>query len=319
MRRGPVAGEGEVCEDPGSTTMSVADRAEAPTPLQSTIRAPVTLGGHGLHTGRHATVTVSPAAVDEGVVFLRVRRGSAPERIPALWRHATRRPLCTALAVGGGDPLLTVEHLLASLAALRIDNAVITVDGDELPIFDGSATRWCAALLKAGRRVQDRPRRHIRLLRPIEVVREHRILRLEPADRLTLDVGIALRGFGPLAWAGEVTPDGFVAEIAPARSFGRLKWALPLKLYSLAKRQPVLRGAGFRSTAVLWGGRVIGGMRVPDEPVRHRALDLIGDLSLAGLPILAHVTARHVGHEINGALVAKLMADPGSWTIEPAP
>lgn len=297
--------------------MNVPDLAGWPSVRQSTVSRPFTLCGRGLHTGRRATVTVSPAAAGEGIVFLRVRRAAAPERIPALWTHAVRRPLCTALAVGTGLPLLTVEHLLSALAALEIDNAAVTVDGDELPIFDGSALPWCDAILAAGRHELDAPRRSIRLLRTVEVAREHRLLRLEPADRLTLDVGIALMGFGPLGWSGAATPERFVAEIAPARSFGRLKWALPLKLYSLVKRQPVLRGAGFGTTAVLWGGRVLGGMRVPDEPVRHRVLDLLGDLSLAGLPILARVTARHVGHEINGALVAKLMGDPGAWAIEP--
>lgn len=274
--------------------------------------------GRGLHTGRRARVTVAPASADEGVFFLRDRRGARQERIPALWSHAVRRPLCTALAIGDGPPLLTVEHLLAALSALRIDNVAVTVEGDELPIFDGSALPWCTALRAAGRTEQASRRRCIRLLRPLEVVRGHRSVKLEPAERLSLDVAIALHKFGPLAWVGEVTPERFVDEVAPARSFGRLRWALPLKLYGLLKREPLLRGAHLGTTAVLWGGRVIGGMRVPDEPVRHRALDIIGDLSLIGHPVLAKVTARHTGHDLNAAMVAKLAAEPDAWEIDPA-
>jgi UDP-3-O-[3-hydroxymyristoyl] N-acetylglucosamine deacetylase len=118
-----------------------------------------------------------------------------------------------------------------------------------------------------------------------------------------------------MRWDGAITPESFVRDLAPSRSFGRLKWALPAKLYAYVTGRPVLRGASLSTTAAIVGGRIIGGMRVPDEPVRHRILDLVGDLSFAGHPILGRVTAAHTGHELNHALVAKLMCDGSAWEL----
>ena len=212
--------------------------------------------------------------------------------------------------------------MLAALAAHRIDNAAVDLDGPELPILDGSALPWCEAILDAGRREQAAARRYLRVRRAVEIVREGRAIRFlppdRPADGLLLDVSLPLAGFGEMAWRGRVDPAGFRAELAPSRSFGRLKWALPAKLCGLATGRPLLRGASLANTAAILGGRVIGGMRVPDEPARHRALDLVGDLALAGVPILARVEARRTGHDLNHAALARLMDTPAAWTLADA-
>ena len=271
--------------------------------------------GRGLHTARRAVVRVSPAPAGTGIVFERHLRGGRVILVPALWDRRVSQPLCTALRHADGPLIRTVEHLLAALSALRIDNARVELDAEELPIFNGSATPWCEAIAQAGRVELDAPRKVIRVLRRVEVRDGRRSLSIEPADELSIAGRLALAHFGEMSWEGVITPDRFTRDLAPSRSFGRLKWALPAKLYALATGRPVLRGAGFSTTAAIIGGRVIGGMTVPDEPVRHRILDLVGDLSLAGHPILGHLEAAHTGHELNHALVARLMRDPSAWEL----
>ena len=224
-----------------------------------------------------------------------------------------QQTLCTALASSDGSLFRTVEHLLASLSAFGIDNLSIEMESEEVPIFDGSATNWCTTLVDAGIVEQARMKRHIRVLKPVEFVHENRSIRVEPADGRFLSVRMDLAGFGDMSWHGEIDAGTFARDIAPARSFGRLKWALPLKFYHLFSGQPILRGANLHNVAAIWGNRVIGGMRLPDEPARHRALDVLGDLSLAGAPILGGVTAFRPGHDINYAFVAKLMQQTDAW------
>ncbi|MEA1835103.1 UDP-3-O-acyl-N-acetylglucosamine deacetylase [Methylobacterium durans] len=284
-------------------------------PRQATLAGAVTRSGRGLHTNRFATVRVVPAEAGTGIVFRRRMPDGAVASVPALWQYQVTQPLCTALQAPEGPLVRTVEHLLAALSAFAIDNAVVEIDAEELPIFDGSALPWCAAIREAGRAVLDAPRRRIRVRRHVEVRDGRRALSIAPADALVVEAELALAHLGAMRWEGRIGPDTFEGALAPARSFGRLKWALPLKLYAYATGRPILRGARFGTTAAIVGGRVVGGMRGPAEPVRHRVLDLVGDLSLAGHPILGHVRAAHTGHVLNHALVAKLMRDPSAWDL----
>lgn len=288
---------------------------EGGSPLQATLRMPFRRSGPGLHTGRRASVTVSPAPAGTGILFRRTLKDGSRVEVPALWRHRVSQPLCTALRTPEGPLLRTVEHLLAALSALAVDNALVEIDAEELPIFDGSATPWCEAILEAGRAEQEAPRRAIRVLREVAFEDGRRSLRVAPADSLVVAGRLSLAHFGEMAWEGAVTPESFVAELAPSRSFGRLKWALPARIYGHVTRKPLLRGANFRTTAAIVGGRIVGGMRLPDEPVRHRLMDLVGDLALAGHPILGRFVGAHIGHEVNHALLAKLMAQTDSWEL----
>lgn len=282
---------------------------------QATLAAAFERLGPGLHTGRRAKVQVSPAAAGSGILFRRRFEDGRSADVPALWRYRESQPLCTALRSPEGVLVRTVEHLLAALSAHRIDNALVEIDAEELPIFDGSALPWCAGIREAGRVEQDAPRRAVRVLRPVEVRAGERCLRVEPCDVLRISAHLALAHFPAMDWTGPVDPETFDHDLAPSRSFGRLKWAVPLKIYSALTGKPVLRGANLRTTAGILGSRVVGGMRVPDEPVRHRALDLVGDLALIGHPLLGHVTAAHTGHELNHALVARLMAEADAWEL----
>ncbi len=284
--------------------------------LRATLARPFSLSGRGLHTGRRTTAAVSPAPPGQGVVFVRT---DARTRAAADWRVRTRQPLCTALRCEDGRSLVrTVEHLLSALAALQVDDARVELDGEELPILDGSAAPWCDAVAAAGRvEAAGAPRAYLRVLAPVEVADGARRLRIAPAERLELEGELKLARFPEMRWAGVVTPDAYRRELAPARSFGRVKWALPAKLWSHATGRPLLRGATPRTVAAVVGGGVIGGMRFPDEFVRHRLLDLVGDLALMGAPVLGRLSGRDIGHELNHALAARLMETAGAWELRP--
>jgi UDP-3-O-[3-hydroxymyristoyl] N-acetylglucosamine deacetylase len=281
---------------------------------QATLAAAFERSGRSLHSGRYATVRVSPAPAGHGIVFRRHLTSGRTVDVPALWQYRQSQPLSSAIR-REGVLVRTIEHLMASLSALRIDNALAEIDADELPIFDGSAAPWCEAIRAAGRSEQPTPCRTIRVRRAVTVVRGQRRLRIEPGPGLYVTGHVALAHFGAIDWSGSVNPDSFEREIAPARSFGRYVRAMAGRAYGYFTRKDFLQGVSPGSAALLVRGRVLGGMRVPGEPVRHRILDLIGDLALAGHPIEGRVTAFHTGHELNHALVAALMGDPAAWEL----
>jgi UDP-3-O-[3-hydroxymyristoyl] N-acetylglucosamine deacetylase len=288
--------------------------ARAAPRLQATLSVPFERSGRSLHSGRHANVRVSPAPPDHGIVFRRHLRDGSAVDVPANWRYRETQPLSSALR-RDGVLVRTIEHLLAALSALRIDNALADIDADELPIFDGSATPWCEAIRAAGRREQDQSCRVIRPLRTIAVRSGRRRLQIEPGRGLHITGHVALAHFGAIDWSGAITPESFEREIAPARSFGRYARAMAGRTYGYLMRHDFLQGVSPRSAALLVRGRVLGGMRVPGEPVRHRILDLVGDLALAGHPVEGRITAFHTGHELNHALVATLMRDTSAWAL----
>ena len=187
---------------------------------QATLSAAFERSGRGLHTGARATVRVSPAAPGHGIVFRRRLKDGRETDVPALWRYRESQPLCTAIR-REGVLVRTIEHLMASLSALEIDNALAEIDAEELPIFDGSAVPWCEAIRAVGRIEQDAACRQIRVNRPITVEDGRRRLRIEPGPGLHVTGHIALAYFGSLDWSGAITPESFGADIAPARSFGR--------------------------------------------------------------------------------------------------
>ena len=288
--------------------------AAPPSRPQATLAAAFERSGRSLHSGRHATVRVGPAPEGHGIVFRRRLTGSRSVDVPALWRYRESQPLSSAIR-RDGILIRTIEHLMASLSALRIDNALAEIDADELPIFDGSATPWCQAIRAAGRIEQAAPCRVIRVRRAVAVESGQRRLCIEPGTGLHLSGHVALALFGAIDWSGTLTPATFEREIAPARSFGRYVRAIAGRAYGRLTGRDFLQGVSPRSAALLVRGRVLGGMRMPGEPVRHRILDLVGDLALAGHPIEGRVTARHTGHELNHALVAALMQDESAWEL----
>ncbi|KAA0125634.1 UDP-3-O-acyl N-acetylglycosamine deacetylase [Methylobacterium sp. P1-11] len=281
---------------------------------QATLACAFERSGRSLHSGRHATIRVSPAPAGHGIVFRRRLKDGRAVNVPAHWQYRDSQPLSSAVR-RDGVLVRTIEHLMASLSALRIDNVLAEIDADELPIFDGSATPWCEAIRAAGRSEQALPCRVIRLRRTVAVESGRRRLQIEPGPGLHITGHIALAHFGSIDWSGAITPEGFEREIAPARSFGRYMRAMAGRAYGYVMGNDFLQGVSPRSAALLVRGHVLGGMRGPGEPVRHRVLDLVGDLALAGHPIEGRVSAFHTGHELNHALVAALMRDGSAWEL----
>ncbi|MCJ2123085.1 UDP-3-O-acyl-N-acetylglucosamine deacetylase [Methylobacterium sp. J-077] len=281
---------------------------------QATLAGAFERSGHSLHSGRYATVRVCPAPAGHGIVFRRRLKTGRTIDVPALWQYRESQPLSAAIRREGAL-VRTIEHLMASLHALKIDNVLAEIDADELPIFDGSAIPWCEAIRGVGRTEQPAPCRVIRMRRTVAVEDGRRRIQIGAGMGLYVTGHVALAHFGSIDWSGAITPENFLREIAPSRSFGRYFRAMAGRAYGYATGRDFLQGVSPRSAALLMRGRILGGMRLPGEPVRHRILDLVGDLLLAGHPVEGRVAAFHTGHELNHALVGALMRERTAWEL----
>ena len=257
---------------------------------QQTIRRPVTLEGVGLHSGKQARVTLSPAPEDTGIVF---RAGA--DRIAAAPQSVVNSHYATTIG-RNGTRVQTVEHLMAAAAGLGIDNLEVEVDGPEIPAMDGSAKPFVTLLAAAGRSQQSARRRPLTLPYPIRVGSGGRWIHIFPSTTFrisyTLDVDHPAIGTQVLSWTA-ATERAFVDDVAPARTYGFLKDL------GIMRKNGLARGGSLDNAVVLAKGGPLNGLRYRDEFVRHKILDLIGDLALLGRPILAHVVARNGGHTLN--------------------
>jgi UDP-3-O-[3-hydroxymyristoyl] N-acetylglucosamine deacetylase len=280
---------------------------------QRTIAEKIACTGVGLHTGRPVQLTLLPARANTGIVFVRTD-GPHPVEIPASAGALQSTLLATAL--GRGEARVeTVEHLLAAAYGLGIDNLRVEVDGPEVPGMDGSAASFVFLLRAAGFFEQAAPRRVLQIRRPVEVRDGERRIRIEPSRSFQVSYRVDFEhpAIGCQAIAGlRITEDVFEREIARARTFGFLHEVEALWRAGRA------RGASLDNTVVLDGSRVLNrdGLRYPDEFVRHKVLDLLGDLALLGMPLRGHVRAERGGHALHQKLVAKLVATPSARRVE---
>lgn len=278
---------------------------------QQTLAGRFVTSGRGLHSGEPARVVVEPAAPDHGIRFAHGAGAGVPAHADHAWEVAWATRLGT-----GADQVATVEHLLAALAALEVDNARIEVDGPEIPILDGSAQPFVELISAAGTVEQDRTVPTLRITRPVSAVEGDRFIRVEPADGLSVDYAVAFpeAAAGSQRWCGPITPAVFRSALAPARTFGFLSDATSLR------RQGLARGATLDNCLVMDGERVLSApLRFPDECVRHKVLDLVGDLALLGYPLRGRITARYAGHALHVALVRAVLSTPESWELESEP
>jgi len=275
--------------------------------LQATISAPLSFHGPGLHTAKKNTITLLPAPVDSGIVFRRVDKKAAGTKITANWQSTKKMPLCTCIVADNGHHVRTIEHLMAAFYACGIDNIVVEVDGDEIPIMDGSALPFIEKIEGVGISQQDKPRSIFSVTEAVEFSEDDRSIRIEPADALYLDITITLVKFGCLYWSGKITPEIFKQEMSQARTFGRLKNGLLAKLTRFQK-DPICLGANTNTAVVLVGNKAINkdGLRMPDELIVHRALDLVGDLMLSGGHIHGKITAKSPAHRLNRGLLKNI-------------
>lgn len=263
---------------------------------QKTIRKPVTLEGVGLHSGKPARIAISPAPANTGVVF---RVGD--ELVPAAPESVVNSHHATTVG-RGTTRIQTVEHLLAAAAGLGLDNLLIDVEGPEIPAADGSAKPFVALLQSAGRVEQSAPRRPIVIPHPIRVGEGGRWIAIVPSSafRISYTLDNDHPAIGTQALSCTPTERMFIEEFAPARTYGFLRDLGRLRKEGLA------RGASLENAIGVGKRAVLNGLRFRDEFVRHKILDLIGDLSLLGRPVVGHVIARNAGHALNYELAVAI-------------
>jgi UDP-3-O-[3-hydroxymyristoyl] N-acetylglucosamine deacetylase len=269
--------------------------------------------GIGLHSGRKVTLTLRPASADSGIRFQRADLGGI--EIPAHVSHlGSRQTLQTGL-VADKASVDTVEHLLAALSSLGVDNALIELNHSEVPIMDGSSAPWVYLIQDAGVRELGVPRRTIQVLKPIQVQQGDKRIALYPSDRFKISYTISfdhpmLRHQQKTMEMNEQT---FIDEIAPARTFGFLKEVEMLRQRGLAL------GGSLENAIVLGETGVLNPLRFEDEFVRHKILDVIGDLALVGYPILGHLVVHRGGHAIHTALAAEILRQQDAWQFTESP
>lgn len=285
--------------------------------LQHTLAAPVTIGGVGVHTGREVSVTLSPGPADSGVVFLRADVHDRDPRIPARADRVVETRLGTVIGNDAGVKVSTIEHLMATLCALGVDNAVISLDGPEAPIMDGSCQPFVAAVDRVGLRTQQARRQHIEILGTVSVTDGDKRAVLSPADgfEIAFEILFETGAIGRQRIDLAVDERSFREDLADSRTFGFLHEVEALRAAGLA------RGGNMDNVLVIDGDEVLnpGGLRRPDEFVRHKALDAIGDLYLLGAPLLGRYEGVYAGHGLNNALARALLARPDAWRLAPAP
>ncbi len=284
---------------------------------QTSLGSVTEVAGVGLHTGNHVTVRLTPAPAFTGFVFRRTDLGEFD--VPAA-PHAVARVSYATTLMRQGVMVSTVEHLLAALVGCGVDNCIVEIDGMEVPILDGSAEGWVDMIEEAGVRELEAARQYLRIQRAVEVVEANRSIRIVPADeyRITCHIDFDHPVVGSQTKSVSITAGEFARELAAARTFGFVHEVEALRQAGL------IQGGSTENAIVLTPH---GGMlnevplRWPDEFVRHKMIDIVGDLALFGMPVLGHVVADRAGHALHTQLVAKVVRDEAAWEIvaHPAP
>jgi len=279
--------------------------------LQQTLASSASCVGVGLHSGQPVTLTLRPAPVDTGVVFVN-RNGHAGASLAASVHHLVPTELCTAIS-GNGFQVRTIEHVLAALAGLNVDNAYVDIDAEEAPVMDGSSAPFVRLIQSTGVIAQNKRQPYLKITRPLEVVDGSRRIRIEPAS--TPKITYTIQYDHPLiqtqTFSYEHSADAFESEIADARTFGFLYEVEALWSRGLG------RGGNLENTVVLSKDGVLNesGLRFSNEFVRHKVLDLIGDFSLLGVPFIGHLIADRSGHALHTKLVKKILEHPDCWVM----
>lgn len=278
---------------------------------QRTLKNSIHCSGIGLHSGLKIDMTLHPAAPNTGIVFRRRDLSNGGVEVPARWDHAVETPLCTTLAGDAGVRIGTIEHLMSALAGCNIDNAVIELNGPEVPVMDGSAAPFVFLIECAGTLVQDEARRVLEIRKRIAVSDRGRTASMAPGAGLSIDFEIDFESpaVARQRWSEIVTEGNYKRDIARARTFGFLGEVDRLRELGLA------RGGSLDNAIVISEDQVLneGGLRYENEFVRHKVLDLIGDLYLVGGPIIGCVRGVRAGHAMTLRMIRALFAEKSAW------
>jgi UDP-3-O-[3-hydroxymyristoyl] N-acetylglucosamine deacetylase len=286
---------------------------------QTTLRTRTTLVGAGVHSNAPVNLTLHPAPANTGIVFTRTGLPDGGERrIRAVWSQVSTTELCTVVGDPSRATVATIEHLLAALMGLGVDNVEIELDGPEVPIMDGSSAVFVAAIDQVGIKTLPAARRYLKILKPVRVEQGRSFSELLPASegfRLDVEIDYAMGVIGRQHKAVTLTPANFRSEIARARTFGSIcdverLWKLGFAL-----------GSSLENSIAVDGDRILNpeGLRCDDEFVAHKMLDAVGDLALAGAPIIGAYRAFCPGHKMNHLVLKALFADRSAYTMVEAP
>ncbi|MCX6129998.1 MAG: UDP-3-O-acyl-N-acetylglucosamine deacetylase [Proteobacteria bacterium] len=281
------------------------------TRFQTTLQHSVSFTGKGLHSGRMVRMTIKPAAADSGILFQRMDTPSSSP-IRALAREVSSTALSTTIG-GGAESVSTVEHLLAALAGLGITNALVQLDGPEVPIMDGSSSAFVRRFMSAGLRELSVPAKALRLRRPLLVKEGDRVLRLQPSERQRIKCSIEFKA----QIIGDQSID-YMASLAEFLTIADARTFCQLGDIQAMREQGLALGGGLENAIVVNDQGIMNeeGLRAPDEFVRHKLLDLIGDFSLLGAPLLADIYAYKCGHAMHANAVKQLIAEPEFYLEE---
>ncbi|HHL38969.1 MAG TPA: UDP-3-O-acyl-N-acetylglucosamine deacetylase [Deltaproteobacteria bacterium] len=280
---------------------------------QKTLDKKIGFSGIGIHTGAQSTVTVLPAAEHTGIRFVRTDLADRPVIRAAASNVVDTR--CATTLGASGATVSTVEHLLAAFYGLGVDNAVVRVDGPEIPIMDGSAAVFAEMIVCAGLRELDAPREYVVVKRPVKVSDGESFVMILPCDSMEFSMDYSMDFAHPVLasqnFSGSFSGETFIREIAPARTYGFLSEVEMLRANGLAL------GGSLANALVIDDTRILNdeGLRYPDEMVRHKVLDLMGDISILGRRLIGRLVAYRSGHRLNYEFVKKLLHSADRWEL----
>lgn len=281
--------------------------------MQNTLKAPVVFEGTGLHSGAPARMVLRPASAEHGIWFRRTDIAVRDAMIPALWDAVDRSPLCTRLVNASGVSVSTVEHVMAALSGCGVHNALIEIDGPEVPILDGSAAPFVRGIMARGVRRLAAPVRVIEVLKPVTVQKDGARATLLPSDSLKIEfhIDFADGAIGRQSKTLSMGNGAFARELCDSRTFCRKSDIDAMRANGLAL------GGSLENAVVVDGDRILtpGGFRHPDEAVRHKMLDVLGDLALAGAPILGHYIGEKAGHALTNTLLRAMFETHGAYRV----
>jgi UDP-3-O-[3-hydroxymyristoyl] N-acetylglucosamine deacetylase len=281
---------------------------------QTTLRSQATVTGVGVHSGLPVNLTLGPAPIDAGFIFVRTGLDGSDREVQAVAESVIATEFATVLGDRDGPLVSTSEHVLAALRGMGVDNATVEVDGPEVPIMDGSAAAFVAAIDQAGIVTQSAARRFIQVLKPVQVAIGDSFAELRPhagGFRVEVEIDFTNPVIGQQSYMLDLSPERFRREISRARTFGCMNDVAGLWSAGFAL------GASFENTVVFDEERLLNteGLRYADECARHKVLDVVGDLALAGLPLLGAYHSVRGGHKVNHAVLKALLADRTAWRV----